>query len=67
MKNLKDIISSVLFGGLVFGICYLVGAFAAADFDISTWDPTMRGFAAFLAGCLSLAAMGVYYANNAEY
>lgn len=66
MKNLKDILESILTGGLVFGLCYLIGAFAAADFDISTWDPTMRGFAAFFSGALSLAAVGISYANKID-
>jgi hypothetical protein len=66
MKNLKDVLESVLFGGLVFGICYLIGAFAAADFDISTWDSVMRGFTGFFAGILSFAAMGICYADKID-
>ena len=66
MKNLKYILESVLCGGLVFVICYLLGAFAAADFNIINWDPTMRFFVAFFGGILSVSAIGVYYANNAD-
>jgi hypothetical protein len=63
---MKDILKSVLCGGLVFTLIYLIGSFAAADFDISTWDPVMRGFVAFFGGTISITSMGIYYANNAN-
>jgi len=52
MKLLKAIGA----GGLVFLWAYLIGAFATASFDISTWSDVARGYTSIMGGGLSFMA-----------
>jgi hypothetical protein len=43
-----------------FWIVYLIGAFAAASFDITQWDVAVRIMVAILGGCAGFAAYVTY-------
>lgn len=59
MKKLKYVKLFFVVTFLLFFICYLMGAFAMASFDITTWNPQHRMVLSFGGGsmCILFSAL----------
>jgi len=57
---MKNVITFVLLFALLFGMCYLIGSFAQASFDINNWNADDRKNIGVLGGffCACFAAIG---------
>jgi len=48
----------------VFFLCYLLGSFASASFNVGTWGESSRAFVAFVGGIVSSAVTAAYLDHN---
>lgn len=55
---MKTFMTSLLYGGIVFLLIYLIGAFVFADLNIINWPLPGRAFVAFIGGVFGLTIMG---------
>lgn len=63
---MKTFVKSFVFGGMVFLIVYLIGAFVFADLNIIHWPLPGRAFVGFSGGLAGLSVMGasMYIMSN---
>lgn len=61
MKKAKHVLSAIIATSVVFGSVYLIGAFAAADFDIRNWSDTLRQSVGLGGGIMGIIAGFCFY------
>jgi hypothetical protein len=54
----KNVILFLFVSFLLFSLCYLIGAFTMASFDISKWNIQQRGMVGVFGGIISLCIAG---------
>lgn len=55
---MKIFMTSLLYGGMVFFLIYLIGAFVFADLNIINWPVPGRAVVGFGGGLIGLSVMG---------
>ena len=65
---MKNVITFVLLFALLFGLCYLLGSFGQASFNITLWDSEDRQMIGSLGGFFSacFAAIGTGMLSDSE-
>lgn len=65
---MKNVITFVLLFALLFGLCYLIGSFSQASFDITQWNVDDRKMLGSLGGFFSacFAAIGTGMLSDSE-